>query len=115
VDLWPLTGRKHQLRLHTARCGHPIVGDDLYHATINSTGNEEEEGDDSGSSQPHAPVVRGMGLFLYSVCVAFNDAGGNRRSFRVDEPNKFARFRHFSDLNWSKKAARQSKHHDSQE
>jgi hypothetical protein len=47
--------------------------------------------------------------------VAFNDAGGNRRSFRVDEPNKFARFRHFSDLNWSKKAARQSKHHDSQE
>jgi 23S rRNA-/tRNA-specific pseudouridylate synthase len=31
VDLWPITGRKHQLHLHMARLGHPIVGDDSYH------------------------------------------------------------------------------------
>jgi 23S rRNA pseudouridine1911/1915/1917 synthase len=30
VDLWPVTGRKHQLRLHMSRLGHPIVGDRLY-------------------------------------------------------------------------------------
>ncbi len=33
VDLWPLTGRTHQLRMHSAHelgLNAPIVGDDLY-------------------------------------------------------------------------------------
>jgi 23S rRNA pseudouridine1911/1915/1917 synthase len=30
VELHPLTGRTHQLRVHAAHAGHPIVGDDLY-------------------------------------------------------------------------------------
>jgi 23S rRNA-/tRNA-specific pseudouridylate synthase len=30
VDLWPLTGRKHQLRKHMAGLGHPILGDEKY-------------------------------------------------------------------------------------
>jgi tRNA pseudouridine32 synthase/23S rRNA pseudouridine746 synthase len=30
LDLAPLTGRSHQLRLHLATIGHPILGDDLY-------------------------------------------------------------------------------------
>jgi 23S rRNA pseudouridine1911/1915/1917 synthase len=30
VRLRPLTGRKHQLRIHLAHVGHPIVGDKLY-------------------------------------------------------------------------------------
>lgn len=30
VELSPLTGRTHQLRIHTSNNGHPIVGDKLY-------------------------------------------------------------------------------------
>lgn len=30
VELRPITGRSHQLRLHLKEIGHPILGDDLY-------------------------------------------------------------------------------------
>ncbi len=30
VELQPKTGRTHQIRVHLAHAGHPIVGDDLY-------------------------------------------------------------------------------------
>ena len=34
MELWPVTGRTHQLRVHCAHVGHPILGDPQY-------GNEE--------------------------------------------------------------------------
>lgn len=30
VQLWPITGRTHQLRVHLQHLGHPILGDRLY-------------------------------------------------------------------------------------
>jgi tRNA pseudouridine32 synthase/23S rRNA pseudouridine746 synthase len=38
LELEPITGRSHQLRVHMASLGHPILGDDLYgeHATARS-------------------------------------------------------------------------------
>jgi tRNA pseudouridine32 synthase/23S rRNA pseudouridine746 synthase len=30
VQLWPMTGRSHQLRVHLAEIGHPILGDPIY-------------------------------------------------------------------------------------
>lgn len=39
VELYPVTGRTHQLRLHMKSIGHPILGDSLYSdkATFNSS------------------------------------------------------------------------------
>lgn len=31
LDLYPITGRSHQLRVHCLGIGHPILGDQLYH------------------------------------------------------------------------------------
>jgi tRNA pseudouridine32 synthase/23S rRNA pseudouridine746 synthase len=34
VALAPVTGRSHQLRVHMAALGHPILGDDLYGSDV---------------------------------------------------------------------------------
>lgn len=39
VQLEPLTGRSHQLRVHMLSMGHPIVGDALYHPDVSQTEN----------------------------------------------------------------------------
>ncbi|GLE08342.1 hypothetical protein PINS_up019407 [Pythium insidiosum] len=98
VDLWPLTGRWHQLRLHAAALGHPIVGDDLHH---NSAGAEQLP-----------DVVRGLGLFLFAVGLRFRDVDGNTRCFTIDEPPKFARFRHFCALNWRRQHPNSNRDND---
>lgn len=54
LELKPLTGRSHQLRIHLASIGHPILGDRLYGAN---------------GSDPRAPelclLARRIGLPLY--------------------------------------------------
>jgi tRNA pseudouridine32 synthase/23S rRNA pseudouridine746 synthase len=43
VRLWPITGRRHQLRVHTALCGHAILGDASYGSCFEATEGSEEE------------------------------------------------------------------------
>ena len=51
LELSPLTGRTHQLRVHLANFGHPIVGDKLY--------------------SPPGNVLKNKGLFLSATGLAF--------------------------------------------
>lgn len=43
VVLRPITGRRHQLRLHLAHIGHPIVGDQLYGGGMVGINHGDEE------------------------------------------------------------------------
>lgn len=72
VDAWmyalsPVTGRKHQLRVHMAALGAPIVGDRLYTEAADATGD---------------PYARPLKLLACSL--AFEDPlTGTRREFRT--------------------------------
>jgi 23S rRNA pseudouridine1911/1915/1917 synthase len=89
LDLWPETGRRHQLRRHCADIGHPLLGDDLYAPSPHEGGSEG------------APFVgkRSSGLFLQACAVAF-DCDGRRVSVEVPEARKFARFRERARHGW---------------
>lgn len=70
VVLQPLTGRTHQLRIHLAEAGHPIMGDNLY-------GNPGE-------------IYKGKGLFLCATALSWTHPfTGENIHIRIDPPNKF--------------------------
>jgi len=69
LDLFPLTGRTHQLRQHLAAIGHPILGDGQY---------------------TEGTVLRGKGLYLAAVGLAFHHPEDQtERSIQIPEPAKF--------------------------
>ncbi|MGD7652714.1 MAG: RluA family pseudouridine synthase [Verrucomicrobiales bacterium] len=70
VDLFPETGRTHQLRVHLSGLGHPILGDKLY-----------------GSE---GFILRGRGLFLCAVELQFpHPISNNPLHIKIAEPAKF--------------------------
>lgn len=80
VELFPQTGRKHQLRIHLAECGFPIVGEKQY---------------------GEGPVLRGKGLFLAAVELSFNQPKTKEAiSISIDQPKKFDSFMKKEDLRW---------------
>ncbi|WP_282126143.1 RluA family pseudouridine synthase [Marinifilum flexuosum] len=83
VDLYPETGRTHQLRIHMAGIGNPILGDKIY-------GTEGE-------------ILRGKGLFLCAAELQFTHPdSGEEMSISIDPPYKFGRFMEMEEKRWEK-------------
>lgn len=72
VELKPFTGRRHQLRIHCAHIGNPILGDAEY-------GMEGK-------------ILKGKGLFLHAKSLTFNHPFTNKQVVIQKElPKKFYR------------------------
>ncbi len=72
LDVQILTGRMHQIRVHLAYLGHPVVGDDTY-----------------GSRPLPAPLKR---QFLHACKLAFDLPGGARQTFETPLPDDLQGF-----------------------
>ena len=83
VDLFPLTGRTHQLRRHMAEIGHPILGDRKY-------GND-------------LPLLKGKGLFLSAIGLEFKHPVSDEKClFQISEPLKFSSLIERENRRWKK-------------
>ena len=69
VEAYPKTGRTHQIRVHLASIGHPIVGDKIY-----------------GSK--HQPAFASR-LMLHAKSLSFSDGHGKRLAFEAPLPRDF--------------------------
>lgn len=68
VETHPYTGRTHQIRVHLASFGHPVIGDDLY-GTI----------EHAGTPHPRRTRPAGQNLGLRAVGLAYVDPFTRRR------------------------------------
>ncbi|MBN2596690.1 RluA family pseudouridine synthase [Labilibaculum sp.] len=83
VHLFPKTGRTHQLRIHMAGMGTPILGDKLYGS----------EGD----------ILRRKGLFLCATGLHFHHPFTNEiMNISIDPPYKFGRFMEMEEKRWKR-------------
>lgn len=70
LQLTPLTGRTHQLRIHCANMGHPILGDKHY--------------------TPEGLLFKGKGLFLAATGILFiHPATAKKTEVFIEVPAKF--------------------------
>lgn len=69
VELWPQTGRSHQLRVHLMALGHPILGDRFY--------------------APEAVAARSNRLLLHAAELSFNQPYSKER-LCISAPVPFA-------------------------
>jgi 23S rRNA pseudouridine1911/1915/1917 synthase len=84
VDMFPRTGRKHQLRQHMASLGHAILGDSVY-------------------TPAGSDVLQGQGMCLWAAELGFvHPAGGEDMAFVLPEADRFERIREQQQARWEK-------------
>lgn len=82
LKIMPETGRMHQIRVHVAHCGHPLVGDKIYGGNENHYLNFIEGGIDQSMIKDlllprHALHASEMTLMI----------GDNKHRFKIDLPD----------------------------
>ncbi len=83
VHLWPRSGRKHQLRVHLAELGCPVVGDSVH-------------------GKP-GEVFRGKSLFLWSIELSFTHPHtGDLVHVEVPVPPKFKTYFEREQRRWQR-------------
>jgi RluA family pseudouridine synthase len=83
VEVYPETGRTHQIRIHMSHIGHPVLGDGKY-------GKEMK-------------LLKGKGLFLAAVGLTFKHPVTNvSLSFSIDMPEKFQKRLQTEQRRWEK-------------
>lgn len=84
VELEPQTGRTHQLRIHLADLGYPILGDELY-------------------GRPGL-ILKGKGLFLAAISLEFSHPRtGKACQVEISQPIKFDKRLDREQKMWEKK------------
>ncbi len=84
LDLWPETGRTHQLRRHLAGLGHPVLGCDRY-------------------TPADRPLLRGKGLYLWAVGLRLSHPRtGDTIAVEVPEPKRFGGYRAKERRRWER-------------
>lgn len=78
VELTPKTGRTHQIRIHLASLGHPVVGDKLYGFQKNK------------NPQSNTPFNLNR-QFLHAVSLEFSSADGHRIMIEAELPEELKR------------------------
>ncbi len=83
LNLWPETGRTHQLRIHLSTIGHPILGDKIY--------------------GQNGLIMKGKGLFLAAVQLTFTHPITQQiQEVSIEAPPKFERFMRKEKERWEK-------------
>ena len=76
VELQPITGRMHQLRVHMKALGHPLVGDTLY-----------------GRRVQGKPIEQPLGrIFLQATSLSFTDIDGTPQKFTLPLCDELTQF-----------------------
>lgn len=83
VEVYPETGRTHQIRIHMAHIGHPVLGDGKYGTKMK--------------------LLKGKGLFLAAVGLNLNHPVTKEpTSFLIDMPEKFTKRLQTEQRRWDK-------------
>jgi 23S rRNA-/tRNA-specific pseudouridylate synthase len=87
LELSPLTGRMHQLRVQCAHRGLPILGDSLYGSTVIFSGDSPDNQDCSETNdEAHKMIAAYPPIALHAWSIEFHDPTNGKRILVQADP-----------------------------